>query len=356
MDAGAGSPTKIAISGTSANRTEKRASDMTQKPTPEGHRVRKILIKCSLSPGDILVITAAVESLHTAYPGQYQTGVATSAMPLWDHNPRVSRFSQDDQEVETVDLKDVTQEENPINRSNGIGYPCLDCMSQILGKKLGIPLRLTTNRPHVYLSEEEKKWRPQLVDSRRELEGRMIPYWLVNAGVKTCYPAKQWPVEHYQEVIDRTRGRIQWVQVGDITGDHYHPTLRGVVSLVGKTDHRQMVRLAYHARGGLGPVTYLQHLCAAWEKPYLCLLGGREPVTWVAYPKQHTFHTIGQYPCCAKQACWKSRIVKAHDGSDKDKSLCDFPVIGLERPVAKCMASILPEEVCAVLWRMAPHG
>ena len=56
-----------------------------------------------------------------------------------------------------------------------------------------------------------------------------------------------------------------------------------MINLAGQTDHRQLIRLAWHARGGLGPVTYLQHLCAAWEKPYICLLGGREPATWVHY-------------------------------------------------------------------------
>ena len=175
----------------------------------------------------------------------------------------------------------------------------------------------------------------------------MVPFWLVCAGTKSDYTAKAWPVEHYQEVVDRTRGRIQWVQVGAL--QHNHPELRGVIDLRGQTDQRQLIRLAYHCHGGLGPVTYLQHLCAAWEKPYLCLLGGREPATWVQYPLQHTFHTMGLLDCCRTKACWKSRVVPLNDGSDKDNSLCQWPVLGGRMPVGKCMASIRPERVIQIL-------
>jgi ADP-heptose:LPS heptosyltransferase len=108
--------------------------------------------------------------------------------------------------------------------------------------------------------------------------GRKIAFWLINAGIKNDFTTKAWPVEYFQEVVNRTCGRIQWVQIG--AKEHDHPVLTGVIDLRGQTDHRQLIRLVWHAQGGLGPVTYLQHLCAAWEKPYVCLLGGREPVTW----------------------------------------------------------------------------
>jgi hypothetical protein len=102
----------------------------------------------------------------------------------------------------------------------------------------------------------------------------------------------------------------------------------------------------------LGPVTYLQHLCAAWEKPYLCLLGGREPVTWTKYPLQHTFHTMGLLDCCRTTACWKSRVVPLRDGDPKDTSLCLWPLLGLARPSPKCMATIRPDEVLSILERL----
>lgn len=306
-------------------------------PEPE-----KLILRAHLSPGDIMTLTAAVESLHATYPGKYLTDVRTPAAEIWEHNPWITKLS--DAEARPIELDYST-----IHRSNQVSVAFLAGYTTSLSEKLGVPLCLTTNRPHLYLAEQEKKWINQVRTSFLELAERDIPFWLLNAGVKRDFTLKQWPVEYYQEVVQRTCGRIQWVQVG--AANHDHPALSGVLDLRGKTSHRQLIRLAYHAQGGLGPVTYLQHLMAAHQKPYLCLLGGREPVTWVQYPKQVTFHTIGQLPCCQHGACWKSRAVPM--GNAKDGSLCIRPVLGFERPVGQCMALIKPEEVVQVLLRIA---
>ena len=121
--------------------------------------------------------------------------------------------------------------------------------------------------------------------------------------------------------------------------------LEGVINRVGQTSTRELMRLVYHAQGGLGPITFLQHLCAAFEKPYMALLGGREPVPWTQYPLQTTLHTLGKLPCCQTRSCWRSRVVRLNDGSEEDKSVCDSPVMTFSRPVGKCMAIIKPPEV-----------
>ena len=66
----------------------------------------------------------------------------------------------------------------------------------------------------------------------------------------------------------------------------------------------------------------------------------------------HTLHTIGMFSCCQTSACWKSRIVPAGDASNKDQNLCQWPVLGLARPVARCMAAIRPDEVITLLERI----
>jgi hypothetical protein len=58
-----------------------------------------------------------------------------------------------------------------------------------------------------------------------------------------------------------------------------------------------------------------------------------------------TLHSIGRLPCCRREACWRSRVVKLEDESDKNQSLCELPILGLERPVGKCMAIIKPQDV-----------
>lgn len=301
---------------------------------------RKIVLHCRLSPGDVLTMTAALESLHSRYPREFDTDVRTPCPEIWEHNPWVTPIADD--EGEHFDLEYPT-----IQQCNETLLPFLDGYTRNLGHRLGIPLELTTNRPHLYLGDDERNWINQV--RQHVTDGRDVPFWLVNAGVKSDYTAKQWPIEYYQEVVDATRGNIQWVQIG--AKEHDHPALSGVIDFRGKTDGRQLIRLAYHAQGGIGPVTYLQHLMAAWEKPYLCILGGREPVPWITYPRQHIFHTIGLLPCCSHGACWRSRVVPLNDGEGHDQSLCQEPVFGGLKPVARCMALIRPSELIAVLKR-----
>jgi ADP-heptose:LPS heptosyltransferase len=307
---------------------------------------QKLILTSNLCPGDILTLTAAVESLHATYPGEYLTDVRTSAREIWDHNPHITPIGDTD-----VDVRRIEMHYPAVSRCNQVSIPFLAGYTEYLGEQLGRPLRLTVNRPYLYLSSEELKWQDQI--SQHFAGGQRVPFWLLCAGTKNDYTAKQWPLEHYQEVIDLTRGRIQWVQIGG--QEHDHPLLPGVIDLRGKTDHRQLIRLAYHATAGLGHITYLQHLMAAWEKPYIALVGGREPATWVQYPFQHTLHCVGILPCCRAKACWKSRTVKLNDNDKKDEVLCEWPTFGLAKPAPRCMATIRPAEVLHIIDRITGY-
>lgn len=304
----------------------------------------RLVLHCRLSPGDVMTLTAAVESLHRQYPGRYVTDVRTPVPAIWEHNPHITPLADRAPRVRHIEMHYPQ-----IQRCNQTPVNFLSCYAEYLGEQLGLPLRLQTNRPHLYLSDEEKGW--QTMPQQHHTHGRRTPYWLVVAGTKSDYTCKQWPVEHYQEVVDRTRGRIQWVQIGE--GGHNHPALRGVIDLRGQTDHRQLIRLAYHAAGGIGPVTYLLHLMAAFERPYVYIAGGREPPTWVSYPTVHCLHAIGMLDCCRVRSCWKSRVVPLGDGSGMDGELCEQPIVGLERPAPRCMAMIRPGEVVSILERYA---
>ena len=141
-------------------------------------------------------------------------------------------------------------------------------------------------------------------------------------------------------------GTVNGVFLGDLDKDSGNLL---IVDMLGKTDQRQLIQLAYHSVGGIGPTTFLQHIYAAFEKPYVCVLGGREPVSWVQYPAQTTLHSIGSLDCCSTRACWKSRTVKLDDG--KNDSLCSQPVLadGVYSP--RCMSIIKPEEVAYAIER-----
>jgi len=306
---------------------------------------QKLILASHLCPGDLLTMTAALESLHATYPDRYTTDVRTGHPDIWKANPHVTPIADDDPDARAIQLHYPL-----IQRCNQVSAPFLAGYTEYLGQQLGKPLSLTTNRPHLYLTPAERsRPRKELWPGAPDLSR---PFWIVNAGIKQDFTVKQWPVEHYQAVIDATRHKIQWVQIG-LAADN-HPRLRHVISMLDTgPPMRPLILLAHHAAGGMGPVTFLQHLMAAWQKPYLCLAGGREPTTWTQYQAQHTFHTLGQLDCCRTQSCWRGRVLPLGDGHEADQSLCSHPVqdTRFSRPVGRCMAMIRPAELIAVLER-----
>lgn len=308
--------------------------------------LRKLILHCPLCPGDVMTMTVAVRSLHDRYPGQFLTDVRTPIPDIWRNNPHVTPIADDDPDAERIDLHYPQ-----INRSNEEPHNFIRCYAEFLGEKLGLPLTPTVNKPCLYLTDEERGW--MTMPQQHFTELRRLPYGVLVAGAKCDYTCKRWPVHYFQEVVNRTTGLIQWVQVGDT--EHAHAPLDNCINLLGQTDHQKFHRLVSHASIGLGPVTYLMHVCAAFDVPYIYLAGGREPVQWLAYPKQHTLHTIGALPCCRDAACWRSRVVSIGDGDEKDEMLCERPVIlGHMAPaVAQCMAMIEPDDVIRIVRRYA---
>jgi hypothetical protein len=185
-----------------------------------------------------------------------------------------------------------------------------------------------------------------------ERAGHAGSYWVLVAGGKLDFTAKWWPPEYYQAVVDHFAGRIQFVQCGG--GRDRHPPLRRVLSLVGRTDLRQLVRVIYGAEGVVCPVTFAMHLAAAVPvrggagplRPCVVIAGGREPPHWEAYPGHQFLHTVGALDCCATGGCWKSRCQPVGDGDPKDRDLCRRPTRVGEGPlVGQCMAMVTPQRV-----------
>ena len=299
----------------------------------------KLVLKNWRSPGDVLVMTAAIAALHEQHPGKYLTAVDTSCNAIFENNPNVSQFLPGEGKV--IDMHYPL-----INEWQKRPSHFLEGYVEYLGQQLNVKLTLTSQKPFLYLSDDEKKWISQV----EEITKKKTKFWLLNAGYKACFTTKNWGRQNYQEVVDRLRGKVLFVQVGKAEQTHTHPILDGTINLLGKTDDRQLIRLAYHAEGGIGPVTLLGHLCAAWEKPYINLVGGREPVAWVQYPKQQTMHTIGMLSCCRSGACDKTRTVPLGDKDDSQKTFCEQPlVLAGNDAVPRCMAMISPRRVAEII-------
>jgi ADP-heptose:LPS heptosyltransferase len=284
------------------------------------------------SPGDCLIMTGAIECLHEQHPQRYLTDVRTSCDAIFENSPRITRLKSG-----VPDVREIEMHCPLIHLSDRRPVHFLEAYVDYLAEQLEVKLTLTTNRPHLYLSKREKSWISQV----HEITGAPGKYWIVNAGTKQDYTCKGWGHSNYQQVIDELHGRIQFVQVGE--KHHLHKPLRNVINLIGRTDARQLIRLCWHAQGALGPITFIQHIFGAFEKPYVALSGGREPVMWEYYPTQTTLDTVGKLPCCQYGGCWRSRVVPLGDGDPKDKHLCERPVYG-DEVVPKCMAMIQPRD------------
>jgi ADP-heptose:LPS heptosyltransferase len=296
--------------------------------------MQKLLLKQGQCPGDVLVTTAALESLHRQYPGQYLTDVDTTCNAIFENNPHVTKLDRLDGEVRRVEMSYPL-----INKSDH--QPChfLQGFTEWLGNQLSVKLECSVKRPYLYLSDEEKSW----VNQVEQETGYKGHFWLINAGTKADYTVKGWGHFNYQAAVDALYPNVVFVQVGE--SHHNHKTLRNVIDFIGKTDARQLIRLAYHAQGALTGESFLHHLFAAFQKPCVTLCSGFLPPSWVWYPTAQIITRFGCLPCCQDRGCWKARVVKQGDGDSKDNSICALPMLSYPEPIPKCMAMIRVDEV-----------
>jgi ADP-heptose:LPS heptosyltransferase len=289
------------------------------------------------------MLTAAVRDLHKAHGDKFDIAVETSCAPLWQNNPYLSDFDARAAGVQRIDCDYPL-----IHRSNSAPYHFIHGFAQFLEQKLRVRIPLTEFKGDIHVSELERSWMSQVQEM-----GIQSPFWIVLAGGKYDYTAKWWSPAAYQAVVDHFRDRILFVQCGE--KGHWHPPLRNVIDLIGKTDLRQFIRLVYHSIGVLCPVTFAMHAAAAVPAPpsrprnraCVVVAGGREPSQWEAYPHHRFLSNNGALRCCEHGGCWKSRCQPVGDGDRKDKEgLCDQPVqIEGSLKIAKCMDMIKPADV-----------
>jgi len=308
----------------------------------ETKKKRKVLLKNSQSPGDILMLTAAIRDLKLSHP-DIEVGFAGSCKEIWDNNPHITKLNEKDDDVE------VFKVEYPlIHSSNDCQYHFIHGFRKDLEDKLGLSIKATKFKGDIHIGDDEKSWINQV-----EENGVKDQFWIMMAGGKKDFTAKWWNPDYYQQVVDHFRGKITFVQCGE--KNHWHPPLKNVISLIGKTDLRQFIRLIYHSVGIVSPITFAMHAAAATEckhdlknRPAVVIAGGREPSQWEKYPYHRFLDNNGALGCCDDGGCWKSRCQTVGDGDSKDNKdeLCFFPIkINDELSIAKCMHLIKPTDV-----------
>lgn len=292
-----------------------------------------LLLKTDLAAGDAVVMTAAIHSLHRTHPGKYLTAVESKYPEVYEHSPDVVPASS------IPEAMSLHMHYPAIHNSNRRGIHFMQGWCEFLGTALGISVPLETNRPLIYFPDST----PPVED-----------YWLISSGVKKDFTNKRWGHHRYSAVVNELAGKIRFVQVGESKEDH--PRLHGADYLVGRTNLRQLFDLVRRARGVVCGVSLLMHLAAALDRPAIVIAGGREPVQWNAYPKQHYLHTIGALPCVTPQeegggGCWRSRTIMLGDSAFLDKDLCLHPCGTMVEPVPKCMTLISPAAVSELVLR-----
>jgi ADP-heptose:LPS heptosyltransferase len=315
----------------------------SQSTMAEERTATRLILTSFQSPGDVVMLTAAVRDLHRAHPGRFVTDVRTSVPDLWLHNPYLSPLPEGEPGVRVMPMHYPL-----VHQSNQRPYHFIHGYLQYLEGQLGLPIPATEFRGDIHLSDEERAGGSPLDE-----HGFSGDFWIVIAGGKFDFTAKWWNPASYQRVVDHFQGKIQFVQCGE--AGHWHPRLSGVIDLVGKTTTRQFVRLVHFADGVLCPVTFAMHLAAAVparsgkprHRACVVVAGGREPAHWEAYPQHQFISTNGALPCCADGGCWRSRCQKANDGDEKDRSnLCERPVqVSPDLVIPRCLEMITPEDV-----------
>ncbi len=300
----------------------------TQPPIP-------LLLKTNQCPGDCVAMTAAIYSLHKAHPGKYRTYVQSNYPEVFQYNPDVYNAGPNSYGESVLTAQPLEMHYPAIHDSNKRGIHFMQAYCEFLGFALNESVPLLTNRPHIYFPQEEHQ------------QG---DYWLICSGGKTDFTNKLWSKSRYQEVVNRLP-QINFIQVGDNTT--LHQPLNYGHYMVGETTIRQLFDLVRCCRGVVCGVSLLMHVAAALCKPAIIVAGGREPVQWNAYPKQHYLHTVGMLPCSSPQGeigggCWRSRVVPLGDNETLDKHPCLFP----QGNTPKCMSLIEPSQVADLILKL----
>jgi len=317
---------------------------MSEKP-------RKIIFRNFQSPGDLVMLLYGITSLHASHPGKYLTDVVCGVKDIFVGNPLITPL-----DPMALDVTLLEADYPSIHRSNTHPVRFVESFGEEMAKKLGVQITPTRFHSVVYITPEEQSW----YSAVREIIGKDVPYWVLNAGHKHDYTAKAWSFARYQELVARFPN-VWFVQVG--AKEHEHPLLEGpnLINMIGKTDIRQLIRLVYHSFGVISGVSFPMHLAYAVpvhprfrraSRANITIAGGREPAHWEEGPNHQYLHTCGMLPCCDMGGCWKSRVVPLGDEDDKDKNLCMRPVV-LENGqwIGECMALITVDDVAKLIER-----
>jgi heptosyltransferase-2 len=152
------------------------------------------------------------------------------------------------------------------------------------------------------------------------------PFVAIHPGAGAWIPARQWPVEHFAELVARIRqGGFRVVILGSAREQHLATACgagerEGVVNAAGYTTIGQMAALIALAAGFAGNDSFPMHLAAAANRPLVAIFGPTNVAAWGPWPIatpwfrvaryqtwcqpcSYTGHTLGRRFGCATRPC-----------------------------------------------------
>lgn len=338
---------------------------------------RRVICDHRAAVGDSLIALGAIRALHLSHPGAFLTDfvghhgrTAPPGNNLTANSPFITPL--DPSESEYV----MQCYGYAINRA-GRPFHFLYGFVEDLSKQLGVEIELSDFRGDIWLSPEEMQPWPGLPEN----------YAVIDAGYKNDFTAKHWSTYRYQQVVNATKDRIDWVQIGSAADNH--TILEGVHNLVGQTNLRQLCQIFYRASLVLTPVSLPMHLAAAVpmpgdtpkrapltidemhrrfaqdrlagrgmgpmpepippvvvnNRPCIVLAGQREQRHWDAgYPGHVALGTTGKLACGVGIGCgcWRSKVVKI----DNDNNICFKALIDEQgKPIPECLERVSVADV-----------
>src|SRR5882672_5171211 len=72
-------------------------------PIRSGHTMQKLILVNHQSPGDVVMLTAAVRDLDRCHPNRFLTDVHTGSPELWENNPHLTPLDIDDPDARVLE-------------------------------------------------------------------------------------------------------------------------------------------------------------------------------------------------------------------------------------------------------------
>jgi len=179
-------------------------------------------------------------------------------------------------------------------------------------KHFKVKLDLKDAKPQIYFSDEE------IEEFSKKFEF-LKDFAIIQPVGKTTYtPNKEWGFEKYQEVVNKTKDKINWVQVGL----ENEKLLENVIDLRGKTESlRELAFVIKKANFVLANEGLLNHLAAAVGTKSFVVFSGFHPVEIAKYDTTIAIVKNPQVECapcwllekCPKERKWCTEGVLVED-------------------------------------------